>query len=341
MRNVLLVFSAVVFFFVVGAIPAQAFDMTLTTAKKTFQLRQGESSSYTIGFRDDFSSGRYQVRVQDFVYDATGARIFLEEDELADVQQSLTTWVVLPFEIFDAKKGVGVELPIRIVVPEDAQYGDHFAALMIEKIPEEQEGPGLVSVGGSVSSLLAVQVIGGDTVKAGELLDYRVATQERARNTANFLLEFVNTGNVFFRTLAEVAVFRDAADEEPIKIVARDFTVHPNIRREVNIPLGDLGDEFGEGEYFSRLTVYEYSGGKKSAVLGTSEELFEYFEPFDPEIGVQTIERAVDTSPSFSQVLKEFGLYILGFFLLLSLLIRTLFFQPRSDKSLKKKRRKR
>lgn len=340
MRKLLPIFLAFVLLAAVFTAPVLAFDMTLTTAKKTFQLDQGESTSYSIGFRDDFASGRYRVHIRDFVYDTAGTKVFLEKDELADLGQSLTTWVTLPFETFEAKKGIETDLPVRVQVPTDAQHGDHFAVLMIEKIPEEDGGQGLVSVGGSVSSLLAVQVLGGDTLKAGELLDYRVTTQERARNTANFLLEFVNTGNVFFRALAEVAVFRDAADQEPIKVVARDFTVHPNIRREVNIPLGSLGEELAEGDYFSRLTVYEYSEEKKSAVLGTSEQRFQYFEPFDPELDERTIAREIDVSPTFVQVIEEFGWYILGFVLALGFLIRVLFFQSRSAKPAKKSRRK-
>lgn len=321
--------SVLVFVFAFSAftISVQAFNMTIAPAKKVFEMHRGESRDYTIVFRNDFDSAQYQVKVVDFVYNESGVRNFVEKAELADPSQSLTTWVQLGKEQFEADKGVDNKIPVRISIPDDAAFGDHFGVVLIEKYtPNAEDGGGPVTVGGSIASVLAIKVLGGKSIKAGGLVDYQVTSQERARNTVNFDVKFNNTGNEFFSVLAEIEVFENADDEKPIKSLSRDFTIFPNVVREVKIPLGDLGDDFGEKEYISRLTVYEFDKGKKVSQMASAEKTFQYYIPVSADAEIHYVAKEVVVTPDIVQIVKELGIYIGGFILILIVLVRVLFF---------------
>ncbi|MGE3340408.1 MAG: hypothetical protein AB7J46_00470 [Candidatus Altimarinota bacterium] len=306
--------------------PAQAFNMTVAPAKKVFEMNRGESKDYTVIFRNDFDSDRYRVRVVDFVYNESGVRNFIEATELADPGQSLTTWVTIKTPEFEAVKGKDNAIPVSIQVPDNASYGDHFGVILIEKaISQEAGDAGPVTVGGSIASVVAVKVLGGQVIKSGGLVDYQIETQERARNTANFVIQFNNTGNEFFTVLAEIAIFENASDSMPIKTLSRDFTIFPNVVREIKVPLGDLGDDFGEKEYLSRLTVYEFYKGQKVSQMASSQKSFQYYIPVSADAEVHYVAKEVVVTPSIVEIVKELGLYIAGFLVLLIVLIRVLF----------------
>ena len=302
-----------------------AFNMTIAPAKKVFEMNRGETKDYTILFRNDFDSDRYQVRVVDFVYNASGVRNFIETSELADPSQSLTTWVRVGTPQFEAGKGLENKIPIHIEVPEDASFGDHFGVVLVEKFTgDDEEGGGPVTVGGSIASVLALKVLGGKTIKSGGLVDFQVETQERAKNTANFQIKFNNTGNQFFNVLAEVSIFESAEDKTPVKVLTRDFTIFPNVVREIKIPLGDLGDDFGEKEYLSRLSVYEFYKGQKLNQMATAEKAFQYYIPVSADGEIHYVAKEVIVNPSIVEIVKELGIYIAGFLIVLIVLIRVL-----------------
>lgn len=302
--------------------------MTIAPAKKVFELNRGETRSYTLVFRNDFDTGDYTVRVVDFVYNDSGNRAFVEREDLADPGQSLSAWVKVDEARFSATKGSDNQIPVTIRIPDDAHFGDHFGVLLIER-GVGGDGAGPVTVGGSIASVLAVKVLGGTPIKSGGLVDFQVQTQERARNTVNFVVKFNNTGTEFYNVLAEVEVYEDSQAEKPVKLLSRDFTVFPNVVKEIKMPLGDLGDDYGEKEYIARLHLSEFHNGTKVAELGQSEKTFPYFIPVHGAADIlPTIEKPIVVESSFVQVMREFGLYIGAFIVLLIVLIRVLFFSP-------------
>lgn len=328
MKKILLVSLGVLALVTAFFSTASAFNMTIAPAKKVFEMNRGESKSYALVFRNDFDTSDYQVRVVDFVYNDSGNRAFVEKQDLADPAQSLSTWVKVDEARFSATKGSDNQIPVTIRIPENANFGDHFGVLLIERY-EGGEGAGPVTVGGSIASVLAVKVLGGTPIKSGGLVDYQVQTQERARNTVNFVVKFNNTGTEFYNVLAEVEVYDDAQAQDPIKVLSRDFTVFPNVVKEIKMPLGDLGDDYGEKEYYSRLHLSEFHNGNKVAQLGQSEKAFQYFIPVHAAADVlPTIEKPIVVESSLVQAVREFGLYIGAFIILLIVLIRVLFFSP-------------
>jgi len=343
MKKILSFACAVFFLFPLATAPVIAFNMTIAPAKEIFEMNRSESKSYQITFRNDSDSGRYQARVVDFVYNESGVRNFIEKKDLADPGQSLTSWVHLGNDQFQAVKGVDNKISVLITIPKNGAFGDHFGVILVEKISDETtQDAGPVTVGGSIASVLAVKVLGGKSIKSGGLVDYQISTQEKARNTVNFEVKFNNTGNEFYGVLAEIGVYDKTDDQKPIKVLSRDFTVFPNVVRELKIPLGDLGDDYGEKDYSSKLSVYEFYKGSKVSLMASSEKAFHYYVPISTDAEIQYVAKDVTTPSAIVQVLQQFGWYIAGFILLLVVLIRVLFFRgsPSATPSSKRGRNK-
>lgn len=318
MKKFVSLFFGFIFLTLFSTASVSAFDLTVLTARKVLELAPGDEARYELQFKDDFNSGIYQVKILEFTYDQEGRKQFIQQEEIADESQSLTGWLKFDSQPFQVEKGVIEVLPIQVVVPEQALFGDRYAELAFEKVVADGGEDHLITVGGSVSSLLVVKVLGGDSVKSGRLNDYQILTEERARNTARFVFEFVNTGNEFFGALAEIEIFDGTTDTKPIKVLTREFTALPNVLREVRVSLGDLGDEYEEKEYRTRLTVYEYHQGVKKSQMGVSEKSFYYFIPVSD---LHFVAKEMESPSFFSLFVRELGIYALGFFLLLAALV--------------------
>lgn len=318
--------------------PARAFNMTIAPAKKVLEVERGDVIDYRISFRNDAETFQYKAQVVDFVYNSSGVRNFIEAEDLANASQALSNWVTLSPENFQAEKGKENSVSVTLRVPEDAQYGDHFAVVLVEKYISPDEAGTTVSVGGSIASVLAVKVLGGEVLRSGGLVSYDIETQQRARNTVNFLIKFNNTGNQFFDVLAEIEILENETDAQPVKVITRDFTIFPNVVRDLKIPLGDLGDDYGEKGYVARLRIYEFDKGEKVKIMAEQSKIFQYYVPISSASEVQVIEKEVIVPSSNLDLIKELGLYAFGFLLVLIILIKALFFSKKSEVTSTKKR---
>lgn len=323
---------------------AEAFNMSVSPAMKTVELRRGESYEFTISFTNQSSSADFQIEVNDFVYDPSGGTRVVGVSELSDPSQSLTYWVTSN-ESISAIKGQVNKFPVKISVPQSAQYGDHYGMLVFRQ--KAKDGGGVVSIQGGITVLLYVKVLGGQQIKSGELASFSSVSQERARNTVNFVAEYRNTGNQFFKVMAEVEIFSAEGDQEPIAVLRKDFTSYPNVLSSVRIPLGDLGADYGERKYFAKLRIYDFTGQKKGQVLAESTHVFQYYLPYigaAPEqhasADVPVLEKQVIVTPPLIVFLRELGIYVGGFIILLVVLIRVLFFNRPGQIARAKKRTK-
>lgn len=324
---------------------AQAFNMSVSPAMKTVELHRGESYEFTISFTNQSSTADFQIEVNDFVYEPSGGTRVIDVSELTDPSQSLTHWVQSS-ESISALKGQVNKFPVKISIPQSAQYGDHYGMLVFRQ--KAKDGGGVVSIQGGITVLLYVKVLGGQQIKSGELASFTSVSQERARNTVNFVAEYRNTGNQFFKVMAEIEVYSEEGDREPITVLRKDFTSYPNVLSSVRIPLGDLGADYGEREYFASLKIYDFTGQKKGEVLADSTHVFQYYLPYigaapaaeHASADVPVLEKQVIVTPPLIVFIRELGIYVGGFIILLVVLIRVLFFSHSAQPVPMKKRRK-
>lgn len=311
---------------------ANAFSMSISPARKTLEVRRGQSVSFQVNFTNQAESTEYEVQILDFVYDESGSTRTIEPEELADESQSLTSWIDLD-QRFQAVKGQRNVVDVTINVPQNASYGDHYGMLVFKKAPDDDNA--LLAIQGGISMILYVKVLGGQTIASGELVSFEAQSQQRARNTVNFEVEYRNTGNQFFNVLAEVMVYDQEGDSEPIKTLKKEFTSFPNVVSSYRLPLGDLGDNYGEREYPAQLAIYEYADGKKGKVLVESQTSFSYYLPYtgDEPLQEQTVvQKEVVVTPPIVDIIKELALYIGGFLIVLIVLVRVLFFHTSARK---------
>lgn len=110
--------------------------------------------------------------------------------------RTLSGWIRIERGPIHVRKDTTAEIPFSIVVPEDAEPGGHYAAIMVGTDPIERlkNGSGF-AIGSLLSSLLFVSV-SGDIVEAGSIRDFYSASSVVQEPNARFVLRFENSGNV-------------------------------------------------------------------------------------------------------------------------------------------------
>ncbi|MDP2691877.1 MAG: hypothetical protein Q8O95_05775 [bacterium] len=301
---------------------ASAFSMTISPARQTFELERGESREYVISFTNGSETGDFSVNVHDFVYTPTGSTQPINPDQLADPSQSLDQWIQVK-DRFTAVQGESSKVAVRINVPENAQYGSHFG--MVTFAPVEAEMSAMVGVSGAINSVVFIKVLGGEEIRSGDLEEFRSESQERARNTVNFFTKYNNTGNTFFDVLAEISIFDINDPSSPIKLLRDTFVSFPNVVSNVQIPLGDLGDNYGEKEYRAILKLYDSpKTGEKGEQLVSEIIDFQYYLPYtgdEPGAIEKIIEKEIVVTPPIIAIVKELAPYIGGFLVLMIVLV--------------------
>jgi len=312
----------------------RAFNMTISPAKKIFELERGQTKKYKVTFIDGSKDGTYVIRAQDYVF-AGGVRRFIPEEEMVDGNQSLSSWLEFPEQI-NVTKDERYKFDVLINVPEDAAYGDYFTTIFFNGAKADGGG-GPVAVEGSVGSLLMVKVLGGNPIKDGELLGFEAETRERARNTVDFSYEFENQGNVFYDVMGVLEIIDAEVSNQPLKVLKTKTMMYPNVKKEVKVPLGDLGDNASEKEYTARLMAYEIDGqGELGELYGEKSLSFYYNIPVGvhgsaPEV-VEVEKEVVVTAPIID-IVKELVIYIGAFLIILIVLVRFLFFHKSTSAS--------
>lgn len=315
--------------------PAQVMagsSVTLAPAKKVFEVKQGEEIDYTIGYTVNDTSGNTKLKVSLSEYYVTenGNSSYIEKENIIDLSQSLFTWVTFP-EIMEVAGNKTTHIPIKIKVPDNASYGDHLGVIFIEGYAGDDENSGVVTIKGRLASLIILKVLGGESLpKAGNVTDFKVSVRERARNTVDFEFVFQNTGPEYFYLETNIDVFEAESSPTAIKNLRNTVRVFPNEKKKIIMPLGELGDNYGEKLYFSKVTVREQGKEGDQSLIKFAEfsESFFYYVPVSDnykEAAPTIIEKEVLVAPPIIAIVKELFWYVLIVLVVLVVLIRFLF----------------
>jgi len=220
--------------------------------EKTVQLeltnREGKLATYQLS-TEDFSSGLHEGEV---------THLYGEEDGPYPARRWLTP-TVSELSINHADRAF---IPVKIKVPLDAEPGDHYAAVMVQR-RTETSGPG-ISVISRVGSLFIVTV-SGEIVREGDLLslssvkklfwDYPARLRLAADNKGT--MHMAPYGSIKIRNILGLTV-----DEIPVK----DFIVLRGSQRTVELT---WEPRFALGRYTAEtnLTVFD---GQPTKTLVTS-----------------------------------------------------------------------
>lgn len=321
---------------------SQGFSARISPGQRTLELERGQTFEFPINYLNQLEQPVkvMKLQVSDFFTDGDGRRVFVEEDAVLDPEQSLAQWIDTSdtFEVEGKKEAI---IPVTIRVPENASYGDHNAYIAITDAVEAAQS--MLGINVELGTSLTVKVLGGDaSLRDGNVEDFTILTREKARNTVSFEYFFTNLGVEFFKldTVVEIYEVKNPAEGvKPIKVLSKNSQVFPNVRSRISLPLGDLGDDYGEKEYFARVKVVDMSSGLEDKVYMQDTQAFYYNLPLlgakdDGQVLPPPVvqKQPVVVQMPMVEVVKELIWYIGGFLVVLLVLIRLLFFPSGSSR---------
>ena len=170
----------------------------------------------------------------------------------------LRQWMKVIKGPYEIKAFSSVEIPFEIKIPEDAEPGGHYAAVLIGTEPEgDSEGSGM-SISSKISSLVLVN-IAGDVIEEGKIREFSTDKNYYKEPKVNFKFKFENTGNVHLQPKGDI-IIKDMFGEDVGTIDINKDTSYGNILPKST----KTWDFFWEGEksifkmgkYSATITVY-------------------------------------------------------------------------------------
>lgn len=120
---------------------------------------------------------------------------------------SLASWMELASSSVVVPAGTSAEVPFSVHVPQDAEPGGHYAAVLIGSDPGgvHLQGP-TMRIASYVSSLIFVKVR-GDTTEQGRVREFRTTASRYDAPSADFVLRFENTGNTHVQPQGDIVIY--------------------------------------------------------------------------------------------------------------------------------------
>lgn len=188
--------------------------------------------------------------------------------ENAPDPRTLSGWIRIDRGPTHVRRDTTAEIPFSIVVPEDAEPGGHYAAIMVGTDPVDRlkNGSGF-SIGSLLSSLLFVSV-SGDVVEAGAIRDFFPTSQVVQTPDTRFVLRFENSGNVHLIPQGHI-IITNMWGKERGRITVNDDTsfgsVLPDSTRRFEFEWHGEANFFEMGRYRAEATLM-YGGTAKQTV---------------------------------------------------------------------------
>lgn len=197
-----------------GHVSAQdALSVTITPPLFQLTIGPGEnwSSSVKVVNNNNFDV-TYAPKVVDFeAQGETGLGSFVPlvenfaNEPLAT--NSLGSWIEISAEPILIPAGRSGEIPFTVRVPENADPGGHYAAIMVGPYQGEQSLSGSqMRISSFVTSLLFVR-IKGEIIESGRIREFTTNKSLYQTPEADFVLRFENTGNTHLRPQGAITLY--------------------------------------------------------------------------------------------------------------------------------------
>jgi len=128
-------------------------------------------------------------------------------DEKETQSYSLASWLNIPTEPVFIPSGTSGDIPFSVKVPENAEPGGHYAAILVGTQPGSAvlKGP-TINVSSFVSSLLFVR-IEGEMLEKGRIREFTSDRTLFKTPKADFTLRFENVGNVHLKPQGDITIY--------------------------------------------------------------------------------------------------------------------------------------
>lgn len=120
---------------------------------------------------------------------------------------ALARWIKMSADPIFIKAGTSIDVPFTVDVPQNAEPGGHYAAILVGTQPIGPHATGTtLKVSSYVSSLLFVR-IKGDVIEKGRIREFLTTQQLYQTPKADFLLRFENTGNTHVLPQGDITIY--------------------------------------------------------------------------------------------------------------------------------------
>jgi hypothetical protein len=184
--------------------------LAITPPLMKVNMEPGDNwSSYVKIVNDNPQPLTAYVQVLDFKSGKNGGVEFIKnQDKDAETKIFLSQWIDIdpgPFQVpaFQSK-----EITFVIRVPEEAEPGGHYAAILVgTKPPEAGQGTGTaISVASQISSLILLN-IQGDVKEQGWIREFSTGKDVYQKPDVDFKVVFENTGNVHVQPIGDIRIY--------------------------------------------------------------------------------------------------------------------------------------
>jgi hypothetical protein len=216
----------------------------------------------------------YYAEVVDFEAEGEHGRssftpiLEIPEEEAEFATRSLARWITLSPEPTVVQRGMSGEIPFTVQVPENAEPGGHYAAILIGTQPnsaDEAQGPS-VKISTRVSSLIFVR-IRGDVVEEGRIREFRSEKSLYQTPEAELLLRFENLGNVHLQPQGDITIYNMWGKERGRVLINQKTNfgnVLPNSIRKFQFSWKGEHNPFDIGRYSAIVTLAYGSESKRN-----------------------------------------------------------------------------
>lgn len=128
-----------------------------------------------------------------------------ETEETGEV--FLSKWIEITKDPINIPAYKSVDIPFSIRVPESAEPGGHYAAILAGTQPDDREMQGSAM---KVSSLLASLIllnVQGDVEERGQIREFSTSHKYYGNEEVDFTVRFQNSGNVHIQPQGEIRIY--------------------------------------------------------------------------------------------------------------------------------------
>jgi hypothetical protein len=190
----------------------QSVSVSITPPLIQLTIGPGESWSSALKvINNNAYDQTYYATVVDFAAqgeDGTGTFIpLVSSTDSIPSSYSLASWTTLEKGPIVIPAGRSGEVPFTVHVPDLAEPGGHYAAILVGTDPggAQLNGP-TMRVSSYVSSLVLVR-IRGEATESGRIREFSTLKSIAPTANADFVLRFENTGNTHLRPQGDITIY--------------------------------------------------------------------------------------------------------------------------------------
>jgi len=188
--------------------PVRADDkMTFTITPPLIKINMEKGGYWSSAIKltnNNLEPIRIYVQVLDFRSGREGGIEFFKAG--APTSHALSQWIDFSTEPVDIEPFKSREIPFTIRLPETAEPGGHYAAIMAGTKPSDDVKGSAIKISSTLASLILLNV-NGQVVEQGEIREFAVDKELYNRADVNFTVRFQNTGNVHIQPQGEIKIY--------------------------------------------------------------------------------------------------------------------------------------